>query len=554
MAKVIIGELEETYEEGTRLVEIAAKHQSNYKDDIVLAKYKGSLTELNKVISGVANLEFLTTADKDGRRAYRRSVVFLLQRALMDVYPLPANPYLRVEHSLGQGDFCTLEGVGEITETDLEELKKVMLDLVEKDIPLKKYSIKTNQAKEMFHSFNMKDKEQLLKYRTSSNINVYDLDGCIDYFYGYMVPSTRYLKYFDLIKFENGFMLMYPDGSLPGIDTKQVAEFKKPMKLFNVQQAASEFGQTMGVPTVGALNEAIAKGRIRDIVLSQEAIMERNIGELARTIASNKDVKFVMMAGPSSSGKTTFSHKLSAQLRALGCVPHPVPLDDFYLDRDQMPIDEYGEKDFEAIEGLDIPYFNECMVKLLNGERVLLPNFNFKIGKREYNDHYMQLGKNDILVIEGIHGLNDRMSASLPSESKYKIYLSALTQLSIDEHNPLSTADGRLIRRIVRDARTRATSAAETIAMWDSVRRGEEKNIFPFQEKADYIFNTALIYEMAVLKLYVDPMLYAIDPDHPMYPEAKRLIKLLDYFLPMAPDVIPNNSLVREFIGGSCIL
>ena len=554
MAKVIIGELEETYEEGTRLVEIAAKHQSNYKDDIVLAKYKGSLTELNKVISGVANLEFLTTADKDGRRAYRRSVVFLLQRALMDVYPLPANPYLRVEHSLGQGDFCTLEGVGEITETDLEELKKVMLDLVEKDIPLKKYSIKTNQAKEMFHSFNMKDKEQLLKYRTSSNINVYDLDGCIDYFYGYMVPSTRYLKYFDLIKFENGFMLMYPDGSLPGIDTKQVAEFKKPMKLFNVQQAASEFGQTMGVPTVGALNEAIAKGRIRDIVLSQEAIMERNIGELARTIASNKDVKFVMMAGPSSSGKTTFSHKLSAQLRALGCVPHPVPLDDFYLDRDQMPIDEYGEKDFEAIEGLDIPYFNECMVKLLNGERVLLPNFNFKIGKREYNDHYMQLGKNDILVIEGIHGLNDRMSSSLPAESKYKIYLSALTQLSIDEHNPLSTADGRLIRRIVRDARTRATSAAETIAMWDSVRRGEEKNIFPFQEKADYIFNTALIYEMAVLKLYVDPMLYAIDPDHPMYPEAKRLIKLLDYFLPMAPDVIPNNSLVREFIGGSCIL
>lgn len=554
MAKVIIGGKEETYEDGTRLVDIAAKHQSEYKDDIVLAKYKGSLTELSKAVTGVAELQFLTTADKDGRRAYRRSVVFLLQRALMDVYPLPANPYLRVEHSLGQGDFCTLEGVGEITEEDLQELKKVMLDLVEKDISLKKYSIKTTQAKEMFHSFNMKDKEQLLKYRTSSNINVYDLDGCIDYFYGYMVPSTKYLKYFDLLKFEHGFMLMYPDGSLPGIDTRKVAEFKKPMKLFNVQQAASDFGQIMGVPTVGALNEVIAKGKIGDLVLSQEAIFERNIGELAGCIASNKDVKFVMMAGPSSSGKTTFSHKLSAQLRALGCVPHPLPLDDFYLDRDQMPIDEYGEKDFEAIEGLDIPYFNECMVKLLKGERVLLPNFNFKVGKREYNDHYMQLGKNDILVIEGIHGLNDKMSSSLPSESKYKIYLSALTQLSIDEHNPLSTADGRLIRRIVRDARTRATSAAETIAMWDSVRRGEEKNIFPFQEKADYIFNTALIYEMAVLKLYVDPMLYAIEPDHPMYAEAKRLIKLLDYFLPMAPDVIPNNSLVREFIGGSCIL
>ena len=349
-------------------------------------------------------------------------------------------------------------------------------------------------------------------------------------------------------------MLLFPNANKLKGDSRTVAEFTSPIKLFSVQQASSEFGRTMGVPTVGALNDAIASGRIKDIVLSQEAIMERNIGELARTIASNKDVKFVMMAGPSSSGKTTFSHKLSAQLRALGCVPHPVPLDDFYLNRDQMPIDEYGEKDFESIEGLDIPYFNECMVKLLKGERVLLPNFNFKIGKREYNDHYMQLGKNDILVIEGIHGLNDRMSSSLPAESKYKIYLSALTQLSIDEHNPLSTADGRLIRRIVRDSRTRATSAAETIAMWDSVRRGEEKYIFPFQEQADHVFNTALIYEMAVLKLYVDPQLYAIPADHPMYPEAKRLIKLLDYFLPMAPDVIPNNSLVREFIGGSCIL
>ena len=472
----------------------------------------------------------------------------------MSAYPHPEHAYLRVHHSLGQGDFCTFDGVDEITEEKIAEIKKIMLDLVEKDVPLKKYSIKTSEAREMFHRYNMKNKEQLLKYRTSSSINVYDLDGCKDYFYGYMVPSTGYLKYFDILKFENGIMLMFPNGNKLTGDTRVVAEFSRPMKLFSVQQAASKFGETMGVPTVGALNEAITNGRIKDIVLSQEAIMERNIGELAHTIADRKDIKFVMMAGPSSSGKTTFSHKLSAQLRALGCVPHPVPLDDFYLNRDQMPIDEYGEKDFESIDGLDVPYFNECMYKLLQGERVLLPNFNFKTGKREYNDHYMKLGKNDILVIEGIHGLNDKMSESLPSESKYKIYLSALTQLSIDEHNPLSTADGRLIRRIVRDSRTRATSAAETIAMWDSVRRGEEKYIFPFQEKADYLFNTALIYEMAVLKLYVDPQLYAIEPDHPMYPEAKRLIKLLDYFIPMAPDYIPNNSLVREFIGGSCIL
>ncbi|MBQ5426140.1 MAG: nucleoside kinase [Pseudobutyrivibrio sp.] len=554
MAKLIINGKEETYEDGIKLLDIARFHKDAYRDDIVLAKYNGGLTELSKAVNEDAEVEFLTTADKDGRRAYRRSVVFLLQRALMSAYPHPEHAYLRVHHSLGQGDFCTFDGVDEITEEKIAEIKKIMLDLVEKDVPLKKYSIKTSEAREMFHRYNMKNKEQLLKYRTSSNINVYDLDGCKDYFYGYMVPSTGYLKYFDILKFENGIMLMFPNGNKLTGDTRVVAEFSRPMKLFSVQQAASKFGETMGVPTVGALNEAITNGRIKDIVLSQEAIMERNIGELAHTIADRKDIKFVMMAGPSSSGKTTFSHKLSAQLRALGCVPHPVPLDDFYLNRDQMPIDEYGEKDFESIDGLDVPYFNECMYKLLQGERVLLPNFNFKTGKREYNDHYMKLGKNDILVIEGIHGLNDKMSESLPSESKYKIYLSALTQLSIDEHNPLSTADGRLIRRIVRDSRTRATSAAETIAMWDSVRRGEEKYIFPFQEKADYLFNTALIYEMAVLKLYVDPQLYAIEPDHPMYPEAKRLIKLLDYFIPMAPDYIPNNSLVREFIGGSCIL
>ncbi len=554
MAKLIINGKEETYEDGIKLLDIARFHKDAYRDDIVLAKYNGGLTELSKAVNEDAKVEFLTTADKDGRRAYRRSVVFLLQRALMSAYPYPEHAYLRVHHSLGQGDFCTFDGVDEITEEKITEIKKIMLDLVEKDVPLKKYSIKTSEAREMFHRYNMKNKEQLLKYRTSSNINVYDLDGCKDYFYGYMVPSTGYLKYFDILKFENGIMLMFPNGNKLTGDTRVVAEFSRPMKLFSVQQAASKFGETMGVPTVGALNEAITNGRIKDIVLSQEAIMERNIGELAHTIADRKDIKFVMMAGPSSSGKTTFSHKLSAQLRALGCVPHPVPLDDFYLNRDQMPIDEYGEKDFESIDGLDVPYFNECMYKLLQGERVLLPNFNFKTGKREYNDHYMKLGKNDILVIEGIHGLNDKMSESLPSESKYKIYLSALTQLSFDEHNPLSTTDGRLIRRIVRDSRTRATSAAETIAMWDSVRRGEEKYIFPFQEKADYLFNTALIYEMAVLKLYVDPQLYAIEPDHPMYPEAKRLIKLLDYFLPMAPDYIPNNSLVREFIGGSCIL
>lgn len=386
-----------------------------------------------------------------------------------------------------------------------------------------------------------------MHYRSSSNCNVYELDGCLDYFYGYMAPNTGMLSYFALYPYEEGFILQFPDKV-----TTEVAPFAPANKLFHVMQASEQWGADMGIPTVGALNDAVCAGKAREIILSQEAYMERCIGALAERIVADPDKKFVMIAGPSSSGKTTFSHRLSAQLRALGVTPHPIPLDDYYLDRDQIPLDEFGQKDFECIEGLDVGQFNEDMVRLLKGERVLLPTFNFKTGKREYKDHYMQLGKRDILVIEGIHGLNEKMSESLPKESKFKIYISALTQLNIDEHNPLSTTDGRLIRRIVRDARTRGTSAKETIAMWDSVRRGEEKNIFPFQEQADEMFNSALIYEMAVLKIYAMPQLLAIDQDCPEYAEAKRLIKLLDYFLGMPADDICNNSLVREFIGGSC--
>ena len=308
----------------------------------------------------------------------------------------------------------------------------------------------------------------------------------------------------------------------------------------------------MDIDTVGALNDAISAGRTKEIILMQEAFMEERIGSLAKEIASDRSRKFIMIAGPSSSGKTTFSKRLSIQLRARGLTPHAVSLDNYYLNRDQMPLDENGQKDFEALEGLDIELFNSDMTRLLNGEKVTLPIFDFTVGKRSAEGIPMQLGKNDVLVLEGIHGLNDALSYTLPKESKYKIYISALTQLSIDEHNPLSTTDGRLIRRIVRDARTRGTTAEETIAMWDSVHRGEKKNIFPFQESADAMFNSALIYEMAVLKLYAQPQLYAIKPDSPQYSEAKRLLKLLDYFLPMPTEDIANTSLIREFIGGSC--
>lgn len=546
MVTLTIEKQAKQYPAGTTLYEIAQEYQPRYTDDIILAQYNDKLIELQKKVTEDGTLTFLTTADKNGRRAYRRSVVMLMQKALTELCPNQPVDIL-VDHSLGQGYYCRIRGEIAITPEWLATLKETMQQLVAKNLPIVKQTVKTDQARKLFASRGMEDKERLMRYRTSSNINVYELDGCVDYFYGYMAPNTGMLGYFDLYPYDQGFILQFPDK-----DTKKTADFHPANKLFQVLQVSEQWGAGMEIPTVGALNDAICEGRTRDIILTQEAYMERRIGALAEQIAADPEKKFVMIAGPSSSGKTTFSHRLSAQLRALGVNPHPIPLDDYYLDRDMIPLDEFGEKDFECIEGLDIALFNEDMGRLLRGERVLLPSFNFKTGKREYKDHYMQLGNRDILVIEGIHGLNDRMSESLPKESKFKIYISALTQLNIDEHNPLSTTDGRLIRRIVRDSRTRGTAAKDTIAMWDSVRRGEEKNIFPFQECADEMFNSALIYEMAVLKTYAMPQLLAIEPGCPEYAEAKRLIKLLDYFLNIPADDICNNSLVREFIGGSC--
>ena len=319
---------------------------------------------------------------------------------------------------------------------------------------------------------------------------------------------------------------------------------------FAVQKG--ELGKMLEIDTIGALNDAIAAGKTQQMILTQEALFEERIGRLAEEIVSAKDRKFIMIAGPSSSGKTTFSHRLSIQLAAHGMKPHPIAVDNYFVNREDTPRDENGNYNYECLEAIDVELFNRDMNALLKGERVELPRFNFKLGKREYKGDFLQMQPNDILVIEGIHGLNDRLSYSLPTESKFKIYISALTQLNIDEHNRIPTTDGRLIRRIVRDNRTRGTSAKATIAMWPSVRRGEDENIFPYQEQADAMFNSALLYELAVLKLYAEPVLFQIGPDEPEYQEAKRLLKFLDYFVGIPSEDIPKNSILREFVGGSC--
>lgn len=546
MCKAVIEGKERCYPYGTPFSEIVKDYQENYKDDIVLVLFNRKLRELHKRLKKDGEISFVTTADNVGKKVYRRSVILLMQKAVYNLYGRK-NVRARVLHSIGQGYFCKLTGGPKLNEAVLLEIKEEMLRLAEKDIPLMKETVSTHEARAMFHSFGMTDKEQLFKYRRSSTVNIYDLDGYKDYFYGYMVSSTRYLKYFELKLYQDGFMLLYPNRN-----SRQVAEFVPSDKLFHTLDESSRWGDLMGIGTIGALDHAIASGRSQDIILIQEALMEKKIGQLAQTIKENGDRKFIMIAGPSSSGKTTFSHRLSIQLSALGLKPHPFPLDDYYLDHEYTPLDENGEPNYECLEALDIERFNQDMNELLTGKEVEIPVYNFKTGKREAKGKMMQLGKDDLLVIEGIHGLNDKLSYSIPKEKKFKIYISALTQLDIDEHNNLSTTDVRLIRRIVRDARTRGSSAVSTIGMWNSVRRGEEKYIFPFQEQADVMFNSALIYEMSVLKQYAEPLLFGIEQNAPEYLEANRLLKVLDYFLPIPADVIGSNSIIREFIGGSC--
>ena len=547
MSKIIIDGKEVEYEQGTTFEQIAKDYQKDYEQQIILVFFNGRLRELNKTVKEDGTLSFVTAADKPGVKAYRRTVVLLMQKALDDLYG-DKGVGVRILQTTGNGQYCELTGTDmEVTDEMLRELSAEMHRLIDADLPINKENHSTAEAVKLFHELGMTDKEKLFGYRRSSRVNIYELNGYRDYFYGYMLPSTGYVKNFDLIRYSNGFVLLYPDAK-----TGIVSEYHPSDKLFATQRECSLWGEKMGVKNIGELNEAIATGRIQDIILMQEAQMEARIGELAEIIANAGNKKFIMIAGPSSSGKTTFSHRLSIHLSSLGMKPHPIPLDDYYLDRDKTPRDENGNYDFECLEALDVELFNKDMSALLAGERVELPTFNFKTGKREYRGKYMQLGPEDILVIEGIHGLNDKLSYSLPGESKFKIYISALTQLAIDEHNALPTTDGRLIRRIVRDARTRNTSAQETIAMWDSVRRGEEKYIFPFQESADFIFNSALLYELAVLKIYAEPLLFNIPKDAPEYVEAKRLLKFLDYFLAIPSENIHHNSLVREFIGGSC--
>lgn len=549
MVKVTIDGKEHEYAIGTTYREIVDEYQEEVAEaPVILVMADGKLRELQKKLKGDCTLEFVTTKDHIGFETYKRTVCLVLLRAIYDVAGKENIEKVMIHYSVGNGYYFTMAGKAVLDQHFLDNVKTRMQELADMCTPIGKRSVNTDDAVSLFHHHRMYDKEKLFRFRRVSKVNIYNIGYYEDYFYGYMADHAGYVKYFDLKLYDEGFVLELPTRKNPSV----ISPFRPEGKIFQVQKESQEWAEKMDISYVGDLNDHITKEGISNILLVQEALQEAKISDIAQRIVLEGNKKFIMIAGPSSSGKTSFSHRLSIQLLAHGMKPHPIGVDNYFKNREETPLDEYGEKNYECLEAIDVKQFNKDMLALLRGERIELPVFNFKTGHREYKGDFLQLGPEDVLVIEGIHGLNDKLSYALPAESKFKIYISALTQLNIDEHNRIPTTDGRLLRRIVRDARTRGTSAKDTIARWPSVRRGEGANIFPYQEQADVMFNSALVYELACLKVYAEPLLFGIDKSEPEYLEAKRLLKFLDYFISVPSEDIPHNSLLREFVGGSC--
>ena len=538
-----------TCPEGTTLHDLSQQYQGNYKYPIIVAKCDGVIQELYHEVTDGMRVEFCTTNTVDGTRVYRRGISMIMLKAMRKEIPLDKLEKVVIEFSLDTGYFCRVFGDVELNQDLINRVEKRMRSYVERDIKFEKQVIRTRDAKDLFQSWNMKEKGNLMDYRRNSRMTIYNLGHYTNYFYGAMPYSTGILKNFRLELFEDGFVYILPKREEP----TTMPEFHPSMKQYHSMKYTTDWSEKLNVSSIGDLNDTIVRGDFKELMLTQEALHEKRIGDIAVEIAKS-GCRIVTIAGPSSSGKTTFSYRLSTQLRTLGLKPHPIGLDDYFVNREDTPKDAEGKYDYECLEAIDTKLFNEDLNRLLNGEPVQVPTYNFISGMREYDKPVMQLGKGDILVIEGIHGLNDKLTYSIPRNEKYKIYISALTTLNIDYHNRIPTSQGRLLRRIIRDARTRGNSAQKTISMWSSVKRGEKKNIFPFQEEADATFNSALIYELAAMKLYADPLLFQVPKDCPEYSEAQHLLKFLDYFIPIDPHEVPLNSILREFIGGGILL
>lgn len=528
------------------LMELAERFKKDYVSTIVAARVNNDIKELNFKLLVDSKVKFIDLTDEDGMRIYRRSLYFIFIKAVKDVFP---DRKAIISHPMSNGVYCEIDGGKVLTAEDVAKVESRMKEIVALALPFEKKIISTEQAKEMYKALGRMDKYEVIEHRQKRYVTFYNCGSFEDYYYGFMVPDTSYISCFALKFYQPGVIIQFPSRTNPC----ELPAFKEQKKLFNIFIEYKKWGRILGVDNVGVLNHIIKQGGISDLIRVSEALHEKKIAQIADEIKNHQDKKrIVLISGPSSSGKTTFANRLGVQLRVNGYIPKTISLDDYFVNREDTPRDIDGDYDFEALEAIDVPLFNKQLSELLKGNEVEIPTFNFSTGSRESVGRKMRLSDDNILVIEGIHGLNEKLTASISSKDKYKIYVSALTSMNIDDHNRIPSTDTRIIRRIVRDNQFRGCSAINTIRRWPSVRRGEEKNIFPFQENADIMFNSSLIYELCLLKTYAEPLLMEIGSDDPNYSEVKRLIEFLSYFLPIESKEIPINSIVREFIGGSC--
>lgn len=531
-------------ERGTTYKEFIDRNLKINSYDVALCKLNNKYFELYKTIEKDGDLELIEFNSTIGYKIYTRTLQFIFIKAALDLFK---ESTITIEHTLSDGVFGELHKEEALNEEDIYVIKAKMKEIIDKDLPINKIKVKREEAIEIFRGYGMEDKISLLKHVDFETVNLYELDGRYDYFYGQMAYSTGVIKAFDLIYYNPGFVIRFPLKN----DLESLGVFKENRKLSNIFLETERWLDIIGVGEVGSLNDKVEKHELRDLIMVSEALHEKKIAQIADMINEKKETKVVLIAGPSSSGKTTFANRLSVQLRVNGYVPVPISLDDYFVDREHTPKDENGEFDFESIYSIDIELFNNHLSRLLKGEEVEIPSFNFRKGEREWVNNIIKLPNNGIILIEGIHGLNPMLTSLISDKQKFKIYISALTQLNLDNHNRIATTDIRRVRRIVRDFLSRGYGAEDTLKMWPSIRRGEEKNIFVFQEEADVMFNSTLVYELCVLKKYALEELDKIKEDSPVYILASRLKSFLGFFKEIDKEYVPTNSILREFIGGS---
>lgn len=533
-------------ESGRTLLQLSHECSHLHGFPIIAAKIDNDIRELGYVLENDCRVHFIDLSEEDGMRIYRRSLYFILMKAASDLFP---DRRVIISHAVSKGLYCELRGKTGLKPQEVEQIEARMHEIVTQAIPFKKREIPLEEAQALFESTGRMDRYHAIEHRNKKSVTIYNCGGMDDYFYGYMAPDTGYIKVFGLEYYSGGLIVQFPDRKSPDM----LPEFAEQEKLFNIYLEFKKWGRILEVENVGALNDLIKAGRSTELIRVSEALHEKKLASIADMVANSKSKKrIILISGPSSSGKTTFAQRLSIQLRVNGLKPVTISLDDYFVNREDTPKDEFGEYDFEALEAIDIKFFNKQLNELIQGCEVELPVFNFHSGSREPVGKKLHINDDNIIVIEGIHGLNEKLTCEIPRDNKFKIYVSALTSMNIDDHNRIPTTDNRIIRRIVRDHHFRGYNALTTIKIWPSVRRGEEKNIFPYQESADVMFNSSLMVELSILKTLAEPLLNSIDNSTGEYSEARRLIEFLSYFLPVDSKDVPANSIIREFIGGSC--